>query len=111
MTWPRPVFNFLSCLCDEGSPMKHSRLSRRSFFSVSSGSLAAAAASATIRPCFGAERERSPDETSLGTSGQQRDDGVVYHRDVYKSDLMKGFPPPTDRRVTIENWRSKRGRS
>ena len=28
----------------------------------------------------------------------------MYHRDIHKTNLMKGFPPPPDRRVTWENW-------
>jgi hypothetical protein len=34
----------------------------------------------------------------------QGEDGVVCHSDTYKVDLMKGFPPPKDKRVTLDNW-------
>ena len=32
----------------------------------------------------------------------------MFHRDIHNSDLMKGFPPPTDQRVTMENFWSTR---
>ena len=28
----------------------------------------------------------------------------MYDRDIHRWGLMKGFPPPKDKRVTIDNW-------
>jgi len=85
--------------------MEHSHLSRRTFLTASSTALAAGAASAVSRPSGSAEREPSPDgPAALGTGLKQSNEGVVYHRDVHNSNLMQGFPPPQDRRVTIDNW-------
>ena len=28
----------------------------------------------------------------------------MYHREMHTSDVMKGSPPPLDKRVTLENW-------
>ena len=52
------------------------------------------------------EHAVSPDESvaALEAVRSRAEDGVVYHPDIHNSDLMKGFPPPKDRRVTIENW-------
>lgn len=86
--------------------MDHSPLNRRTFLTLSSAGLAAGVASTMDAPHFATERAVSPDGSvvATGSAPKQTEDGVVYHRDIHDSDLMKGFPPPKDRRVTIENW-------
>ena len=75
--------------------MKRSKLCRRAFLTGSAGILAGGAA-VVVRS------QANPAATS--SMSAQSEEGVVCHRDVHKADLMNGFPPPKDRRVTIDNW-------
>jgi CubicO group peptidase (beta-lactamase class C family) len=84
--------------------MPRSTLNRRSFLTASTGGLAAAVASAMPRPSGSTERECLLDNSGHRSALLQTDTGVVYHRDIHRSDMMKGFPPPPDKRVTIHNW-------
>lgn len=86
--------------------MERSACTRRTFLTVSSAALATGVAAPIALPSRGTECAVSPtmSANALQSQAKQSDEGVVYHRDVHTSDLMKGFPPPKDRRVNIENW-------
>jgi hypothetical protein len=43
-------------------------------------------------------------QTPMPATQRQDETGVIRHSKIHKSDLMKGFPPPKDQRVTLENW-------
>lgn len=85
--------------------MERSSLSRRTFLTMSGGAFAAGVASTIPVPSCADDRDPSSGTPAAVAAGpQQSEEGVVYHRDIHKSDLMKGFPPPKHKRVTIENW-------
>lgn len=85
--------------------MQPSRVGRRAFLTTSGGLIGAATgfvsapSQADVTSPETANRVTSPQ----GSQGQS-DQGVVRHPEIHKSDLMKGFPPPRDKRVTWENW-------
>ena len=80
-------------------------MSRRAFLATSGGVLAGGSALAAS-DCSEARAPQPPGGTAAASQlpAGRTEDGVVYHREMYKSDLMKGFPPPKGRRVTAENW-------
>ena len=82
--------------------MKSSSTTRRKFLQ-SSGAFVAGTTSLVIAQTMG---ETDAHEASFDAQGvrKQSEDGVIYHRDLQTSNLMQGFPPPHDRRVTIDNW-------
>ena len=85
--------------------MQSSRVGRRTFLTTS-GSLMGAATGFVSASSQAAVT--SPQNANAATSPQcfdrQDDHGVVLHSETHKSNLMKGFPPPEDKRVTLENW-------
>ena len=82
--------------------MRHSQLSRRGFLTTAAGAVAGASALDSANSSETSKPERGTRRTP-GTP-KQDEDGVVYHREIHKSDLMLGFPPPRDKRVTIDNY-------
>lgn len=40
----------------------------------------------------------------IRTATRQSEEGVIRHEDVRRSEMMAGFPPAENRRVTAENW-------
>ena len=78
--------------------MNDHTMSRRSFFRESAVASGVGLGTAMVAdPLAGAQ------VTDVATE-RQDDAGVVYHKDIHKSDLMEGFPPPRDKRVSIANW-------
>ena len=77
--------------------MNRSRLSRRAFLTTTG---AITASGGTLASC---------NSTTAQSASLQAEHGVVYHQEFHKTDLMKGFPPPRDKRVTWENWSETTG--
>ena len=68
------------------------------------GSLSSAAAMALAKDNIEVQQQ---DVRSPVTTAQQAKVVVVQHPDVSHSDVMKGFPPPKDKRVTVDNYRAE----
>ena len=75
--------------------MTRSHVSRRAFL-MTSGT--AVASGAGLASCSRA------DTHAPQSAAQQSEEGIVYHLEIHHSDLMRGFPPPKDKRITAENW-------
>jgi CubicO group peptidase (beta-lactamase class C family) len=82
--------------------VRKSTTTRRRFLQAS-GTLIAANASLTAAKAMA---HTSPGQTTshVQSTPKQSEDGIVFHRDLHKSSLKHGFPPPRDKRVTIHNW-------
>lgn len=78
--------------------MLQSRVDRRTFLALPAGLVAAE--TLTCLQSAAAEREDHFGGTPRATT--QSEEGVIYHRST--SDVMRGFPPPKERRVTVDNW-------
>jgi CubicO group peptidase (beta-lactamase class C family) len=75
--------------------MKRSTVSRRLFL-MSTGAFAATGEAAAL--------DRDAEATFAQATPPQTEDGIVCHEEMHEMDVMKGFPPPRDKRVTWQNW-------
>ncbi|NLS92467.1 MAG: serine hydrolase [Planctomycetaceae bacterium] len=75
-------------------------MSRRHFTKC----LAGAAATLIAQHRYSVSDEKRPPEEAHSKMPQVNGDGAIFFPDMHRSDVMKGFPPPEDQRVTLENW-------
>jgi CubicO group peptidase (beta-lactamase class C family) len=85
--------------------MRRSTFTRRRFLAASGGILACGSTLAASRGDDDRAPDRRKSDVITQVAPKQSEDGVEFHREIHVSaDLMKGFPPPRENRVTIDNW-------
>jgi hypothetical protein len=65
----------------------------------------AGAAAAAIAPRRLAASEHQPHTSGAdSTISRVGKDGIIFFPKMHRSDVMKGFPPPPGKQVTLDNW-------
>jgi hypothetical protein len=82
--------------------MSRMHQSRRSFLATSGALLAGMSSGVGIGSLMSTRNVAAAQGQTAERAGIQSEDGVVYH--PRQSDVMRGFPPPKERRVNIDNW-------
>jgi CubicO group peptidase (beta-lactamase class C family) len=81
--------------------MQASNLGRRRFLAGTASAIATVSLGSSASHASGPQMADCTGGTAAPT---QTEDGVVQHPEFYQLDLMTGYPPPQEKRVTIANW-------